>query len=109
MTTLSAQQARVRTIKAELRDLAAQAARTFWQAGLLFNEVKEHELWRADDARTFHAWVESVGYKRETARKLMHIARHFSAEAAARYGQEKLFAAVALIEATAKEELPGDL
>lgn len=101
---------RLRSIKDRLAALSGTAARTLWEYGVLFAEVERDGLWREDDVASFDAWVEQVvGTSRETARKAMVIAEHFSADMAERFGTEKVAAAIRYLEATGRHEQPGDL
>jgi len=52
---------------------------------------------------------ETVDVSRQWAYRAMRVAREFNAEMAARFGIEKLNAAVAYLEATRAEEQPGDI
>ncbi len=100
---------RLHEIHARLTTLGGEAARALWELGMLLAEVREGELWREDGQPSFGAWLRALGFEREKARKAMLVAANFSADAAERYGQEKLVAGVGLLAATAREELPGDL
>lgn len=101
---------RLAVIEAQLKRLDAATARNAVLYGAFFLEVRNEELWRASGYEGFYAWaLGKMGYKRETTRKMMRVAENFTAEIAQRYGPDKLYAALRYLEATAREEEPGDL
>jgi hypothetical protein len=109
MTLGSTRKARIRTIRSRIDALNKTAARTWCEFGSLFAEVKREELWRDDGADTFFDWLGTIGWERESARKAMLVAANFTPEMAETYGTEKLVAAVGYLEATRREEKPGEL
>ncbi len=109
MSITKSRTARIRQIRARLAQLTDTASRTWWEFGTLFAEVKRDELWRDDGMDTFHEWLERLGWERESARKAMLVAANFTPEMAEAYGTEKLSAALGYLDATKREEGPGEL
>lgn len=102
---------RLHSLEAEVEQRWAEAARNLWQVGRCLLEVRDEELWRDDGHLTFDAWLDSdrVCVGRVSGYKALRVAEHFGGEMAARFGTEKLNAAVSYLQATSKEEKPGDL
>lgn len=102
---------RLHELENQARDHYDQAARSLWSVGQCLLEVRNEELWREDGHGTFDAWLASdrLPWSRGSGYKAMRIAEHFNGDMAGRFGTEKLDAAVSYLNATAKEERPGDL
>lgn len=101
---------RLKFLVDEIETRVSAVARDLWHMGRAFQEIQRDELWRTSPHPTFEDWVDRdspVG--RSTAYKAMRVAQHFSEDAAARLGTEKLDATVAYLNATAKDEAPGDI
>ena len=103
--------ARLGALQAEIRRLYADTARSVWHIGACLLEIQRSELWREGGHTSFATWLveSSQPISAASAWKGMRIAQHFSAEMAARFGSEKLDAAVGYLGATVKDEQPGDL
>ncbi len=101
---------RLRHLETQVRARNADLARDLWRMGNDLREVRRDELWRQGGYTGFDHWLANTGVTgRTTAYKAMRVARAFAEEMAARFGTEKLVAGLAYLNATAKEEQPGDL
>lgn len=101
---------RLPALEAEVRTRIATIARDLWHIGQALREVQRDELWRDGGHASFEAWLQQTRVLgRATAYKALRVAEHFSEDAAVRLGTEKLDATVAYLNATAKEEEPGDI
>jgi len=89
----------------QTRSPKAQIATAFYDIGALLKQVRDGELFRAKGLDTFEDYLAGeVDLSRTTAYKFIKIVETFPKALASRYGPEKLYAAVALIEATPDEE-----
>jgi hypothetical protein len=101
---------RLNVIKRQLQSAQAKAAILMWEVGSLFLEVEREELWREDGSPNMSSWLDSLeGYSRRSARRAMQMASHFSLESARVFGSEKLLATLVWMDATRRDEQPGDL
>lgn len=101
---------RLRQLETEVRARNADLARDLWRMGNTLREVRRDELWRDGGYKGFDSWLAATGVTgRTTAYKAMRVSRVFAEEMAARFGTEKLVAALSYLNATSKEEQPGDL
>jgi len=102
---------RLHALEQEIRDRCADTARSLWQIGQSLLTIRDEELWRQDGHRSFDAWLDAgrIPMSRVSGYKAMRIAEHFGGEMAARFGTEKLDAALSYLQATRRDEQPGDL
>ena len=108
MTTRQKRQT-LKGLTQEIIQHKAQAGRNFYEMGTRLDRVRSEKLWKIDYP-SFQAYLhDAVGLSRTTAYRLIHIAHHFNAAIARRYGVEKLSAALAYLQATRIDEAPGDL
>ena len=101
---------RLAAIKLAILRLRRDAAHTLWQTGHLLLEVQRDGLWRGDGASSFSAWLQdSFDMPVRTTRIAMRVSEVFSESTAGVYGAARLDAAVSWLEATPRDERPGDL
>lgn len=105
-----ARRQRLRDLETEVRTRNADLARNLWHMGNALREVQRDELWRDDDHAGFDDWLAATRVTgRSTAYKAMRVAAVFNEEMAARFGTEKLAAGLSYLDATGKDEQPGEL
>jgi hypothetical protein len=101
--------ARLAQIKAELRAGEHRAAVELWRRGDLLLEVQREALWRVDGAESFQAWVaDELDLEPTQAWRAIQIATHFTEAMADRFGARKLVATLNYLQATKRDEAPGD-
>lgn len=100
----------LRALTAQILDARQDAAKRFYIIGAGLARVQDEALWQAARFDSFEDYLRrGVDLSRAWAFRLMRVARQFNADIAARYGVEKLDAALAYLAATPREEAPGDL
>ena len=66
-----------RAITLKLVELKNRATEDFAQAGGLFKDVKDNELWKLEGAESFNSYVSEIGYDRTTAFKMIQVYEKF--------------------------------
>jgi len=100
---------RLRELKQRIAGVDATIGRESWHRGDALREIATRELWRYDGASSWAAWLAAHDIDPATAWRNQVLVENFTAEMAARFGARKLAAAVAWLEATAREERVGDI
>lgn len=95
---------------AKIIRLKNEVAKNFWELGKSLDNVKENQLHTEAGCASFEDYLKKeVKIGRSTAYRLIELARNFSKETAAAFGQEKLLGAIAYAKATPEQDRPLDV
>ena len=68
---------RARQITIKLVELKKKASENFVEAGELFKEIRDNELWKIEGAESFNSYIAEIGYERTSAFKMILVYEKF--------------------------------